>query len=278
MAQVTFRFAAFEPSLLHPAGLPDVSDSDDDSAPRIGSDATTGSDPVMHVERPAQDEVPRRVLRTRAFVVPDAPHRAFNAFSVVHDDVGHYDAYANPTNGEPNTNHDEEVRQWYVKPVRFFAYELNDQRGHVYATTPTAILKEMFRRYRATTQNERTTFRQRVVDIRALEPTLQLRMAAQTTGYTFRNVLSDTAITRIVADGQQFGDNDELQNVRDRAEKIGAIRFDFQHGDAILRIGIDEHATVRFSYNPGDRPALDILNQLDEHIAAHSDLTAVSVR
>ena len=165
----------------------------------------------------------------------------------------------------------------YVGPVRFFAYELNGNYGQLYATTPTDNLKEMFRRYRATMNREDAVFRQRVVDIRALEAALQAQAAAETTGYTFRNVRSDTAITRMSADGQQIGDNEEVQGVKDRAGVIGAIRFDLQHRDAVLRMGIDEHGTVKFSRNPGEEPALDVLSQLNAFIVAHSELAAVTV-
>ena len=81
MPQITFRFAAFEPDILHPAGvLVDLAD---------------GNNPaVLDIERAAPQGAPRPALRTRVYARRDAPHGAFNAFNVIHDELGHFDASA----------------------------------------------------------------------------------------------------------------------------------------------------------------------------------------
>ena len=277
MPQITFRFAAFESDMLH-LGLSDTPPTTPGSAQVLSFDGTRNS-LALHVERTAPVEVAltRPTLRTRMYDSPN-DHDAFNSFSTIHDDVKFYDAYADSADGNDVDADDEEARHWYVKPVRFFAHELDDFRGHLYATAPTTILKEVFRRYRVTAQRPGAMFRMRVVDIRTLEGTLQSHLGTQTTGYTFRNVQSDTAISRLVADGQEFGDNSEVQDVKDRAERIGAIRFECQHENNVLRVSIDELGTVKFSNNPGGKSTLDLLHLLENHISAHSQLEPVTVK
>ena len=275
MAQISFRFAALEPQLLHPEIVL--------NNPIIEGGSTAASkavidDLVLDVQRAAPEGAPRPVLRTRVYARSDTPKAGFNAFSVTHDEIGHYDAYAGPDDGRVDTiAADEVIRKMYIGPIRFFTYELSVSPGHLYATTSTDNLKEMFRRYRATNNRQGAIFRRRVVDIRALEATLSAEASTETTGYTFSNVQSDTAITRMSADGQQIGDNDEVQDVKERAETIKAIRFDFQLDDVVLRMSIDENGTVKFSKNPGDEPALDALHQLNTYIESHSHLVTVTV-
>ena len=275
MAQTTFRFAAFNSGILE-------------------NQSPSGSSLTLSVDRPAPDEATRPSLKTRVFKRPDEPHDAFRAFSVLHDHLVYFDAYPNAVSDDADEADDfhvgvqsdntetadpsETVRQNYIGPIRFLIYELAGQPGFVYATTPASNLKELFRRYRTTTNKQGEVFQQRVVDVRALEASLKAQAGSETTGYNFSNVQSTTAIARLATDGQQLDDNDDVQNIRERAERILALRFDLERNGTILKMGIDEHGTVKFSSYPGDHSGLGILYELEGYIASHSDLVAVTVR
>lgn len=282
MPPVIFRFAAFERDLLQPPlplfDNPTVEDG-------IATSHVLSFSPVernglaLHLTKQSPPELERirPLLETRVYASPDLSHDSFDVFNVVHDDAGYIDAYPMSAGGAADSNENETVRQWYAKAVRFFAYELNGERGHIYATTTEAVLKEMFRRHRAA-KNDGAVFRRRVVDIRGLESTLRSEMGAEANKYSLKNVRSDTAITGIIADGQQLSANGEVQGIKNRAEKIWEIRFDYQYGNDVLRISIYENGVVRFSNNPGDRSALDLLHRLHTYIDAHSELAVVTVR
>ncbi len=283
MPPITFRFVAFESDLLHPASpLPD----DPIDGEKIGSPSRVlvfeqgeRNVPVVRLTKRSPPEVEeiRPLLETRVYTSPDLSHDAFGVFNVIHDDVDHFDAYPISTGDAMDGDMNEMVRQWYAKAIRFVAYELNNERGLVYATTTENVLKEMFRRHRAA-NGDGAVLRRRVVDIRALEGTLRSQMGAEANRYKFKNVRSDTVITGMMADGQQLNDNDEVQGIKDRAERIGEIRFDYQHENNVLRISVNESGVVGFSSDPGTQPALDLLHRLDGYIAAHSELTVVTVR
>ena len=274
MPQVTFQFGAFEPPL---ATYLVPGDPDDPSAP----DDLDGLDdpdslgtPVIDVQRRAPAGAPRDFLRTRMYARPKSPHDAFAAWVVIHDTVGHYYAYDAADGDDKEDGQDitdDVVHRMYIGPKRFFVYELLNEPGHLYATTSASNLKEIFRRHRVTMKDEGAVFMRREVDVATLETTLMSHAGAETTGYTFSNIQSATTITRMVTDGEQIGDNDEVQGVKTRAEAVRALRFDLQHDDVVLRLSVDEYGTVKFSRYPGDEPALAVLHQLEDYIAEHSE-------
>ena len=260
MTVAVYRFARFEPEFPSPFNAPDH-----DSGPAVSID----------IVRPAPDGVGRQELRSRISRQQSQPNDAFKALTVKHDEVGHYDAYDEPGgNGQENEN---VIRHYYVCPKDYFAYERNAGAGEVYVNSPDQVLKEVFRRYRATRNPPNPVFRQRVVDLRALEATLRAQEQVVTGAYTLGNVQSDTAIASLAVRGQQMATNNEVQNLKDRAESVKVIEFDLQHGDTMLRISIAEQGSVKFARTPGDAPALDVLHRLEPYIELHSQLVAVTV-
>ena len=258
MPVAVYRFARFEPEFPHPLNDPDL-------APAVNLD----------IGRPAPDGVDRQELRSRISRQQLQPNDAFGAFTVRHDEVGHYDSYDEPD--DDGQDNEAVVRHYYVCPKDYFAYERNAALGEVYVKAPVLVLKEVFRRYRATMHPLNPVFRQRVVDLRALEVTLQAREQAETGAYTLGNVQSDTAITRLVVRGQQMTANNEVQGLKDRAESIEVLEFALQHGDTVLQMSIDEQGSVKFARTPGDASALDVLHRLEPYIRQHSELVAVTV-
>ena len=254
MAVAIYQFARFEPEF--PCPLPT-------SAPTPQADS-------LDVERPAPEGVGRSQLRSRISRQQLQPNDAFGAFTVTHDDVGHYDAYDEP-------DADDVVRHYYVYPKDYFAYERNASPGEVYVKAPILVVKELFRRYRTTMTPANAAFRQRVVDLRGLEATLEVQMHAESGAYTLGNVESDTAITRLVVRGQQIAANNEVQDLKRRAESINVLEFGLQHGEVVLQMSVDERGAVKFARTPGDAPALDVLDRLEPYILKHSELVAVAV-
>lgn len=254
MAIAVYQFARFEPEF---------------PAPLRASDPTPQVD-SLDIERPAPEGVGRSQLRSRIARQQLQPNDTFGAFTVTHDDVGHYDAY-----DEPDT--DDVVRHYYVYPKDYFAYERNASPGEVYVKAPVSILKELFRRYRTTMQPPDAVFRQRVVDLRALEATLKMQEHAEPGAYTLDNVQSDTAISRLTVRGQRIEDNNEVQDLKARAESIAVLEFGLSHGDIVLQMSVDERGAVKFTRTPGDAPALDVLHRLEPYIRQHSELVAVAV-
>ena len=217
----------------------------------------------------------RAELRSRISLQQLQPNDAFEAFTVKHDDVGYYDAYDEPD--DDGADNENVVRHYYVCPKDYFAYEHNASPGEVYVKAPILVVKEVFRRYRATMAPPNAVFRQRVVDLRALEITLQMQEQAETRAYTLGNVQSDTAITRLLVRGQQMAVNNEVQDLKDRAESVKVLEFGLQHDGTVLQMSIDEQGTVKFTRTPGDAPALDVLHRLEAYIRQHSELVAVTV-
>ena len=162
-------------------------------------------------------------------------------------------------------------------PKDYFAYERIAVPGEVYAKAPLLVVKEVFRRYRATMNPANPVFRQRIVDLRGLEMTLEAQEQAVIGAYTLGNVQSDTAIARLVVRGQRMAANNEVQGLKGRAETVEVLEFGMQHGDTLLQLSVDEQGTVKFARTPGDAPALDVLYRLEPHIELHSQLIAVTV-
>ena len=260
MARRTFQVVSFEPVLWEQNNILD------------------GHSPVLSVSELAPQGAPREHLRTKVFSRLETPHPAFNAFNGVHDICRRYVAYAETDDvGADQDTIDEVQEQIYVSPSHFHAYELRRNPGMFYATASESTLKQMFRRYRNTTQQHDATFNQRVVQIADLEPVLRGNMVADTVGYTFRNVTSVTTITTMDVEGPQIGENREVQNAKQRAESIRFIKFDLQWGEHLHRVRIGENGSVSFASYPGDETALAVLDLLEGYVSAHSETESVVI-
>ncbi len=289
MPSVTYCFAAFGRDLLHPMTeplaepplestqeLPDF----EGQTPQVSQVLVFESDPlVLRITRQSPLEVAafRPTLVTRGFAIAGVSHDAFNPFQIIHDDVRYIYAYPRSTDGEASDS-EKEIRQGYVKPVRFVAYELDDQWGHLYATAPESILKEMFRRYRGTPGNAGASLMRRKINLRQLRARLREEMGVESSDLTFLNVDGDRALTKIVVAGQQLDDNEEIDDFDTRAEEVGVFTFKYQHENAIIKITIKMSGAVRFANDPEGTSSLDLLQRLDGYIRAHSELVPVSVR
>ena len=251
MPVAVYNFARFEPRFPRPLDDPALA-------------------ATVDIGRPAPDVTGRPELRSRISRQQLQSSDAFGAFTVKHDDVDYYDSY-----DELDT--DEVVRHYYVFPKDYFAYERNASLGEVYVKAPILVLKEVFRRYRSTFNPPNAVFRQRVVDLRALEATLQMQEQTETGAYTFGNVQSDSPIARLAVRGPNMASNNEVQDLKDRAESVKLLEFGLQHGDTVLRVSIDEKGSVKFARTPGDAPALDVLHRLEPYIQQHAELIAVTV-
>ena len=215
---------------------------------------------------------------TRVFERQDKLHDAFKAFNVVHDDcksIYAYPASDNQTDDASVVENEEE--KIYVYPLRFSLYELTAQPGQVYAAAPTALLRHMFSRHRETYQAESAVFKQRVVDISALEPVLKSETDAETVGYAFRNVQSNHPISRLAVEGMNVDTNEEVQDIKGRADEIKSITFDLQTSDRLVRVRISEDGSVGFTRDLGDHTALTIVNLLESYISKYSELTSRTV-
>ena len=77
-----------------------------------------------------------------------------------------------------------------------------------------------------------------------------------------------------------MGDNDEVQDVKGRAERIKALRFKYQEGKEVIQVSIDEQGVVKFKFSgdPDEAMLLGALNRLNTHIGAHSSLNPITIR
>ena len=251
MTVAVYRFAQFGPRFPHP----DNYDPEPDGS--------------VQVSRPAPEDVDRNELLSKISIPLYQPNNQFRALSVRHDEVGHYDAYH-----EPDT--DDVTRQHYVCPKNFPAYEQMDVPGQVYARASIQILKEIFRRYRGTLAPT-GEYRQRTLDLRGLEGTLQAAEDVVTSGLVLRNVQSQRPVTRMAIQGLQIPDNPEVQDLKDRAEFIRTLEFIFEHNGGALQMGIDDNASIKFARSPGDAPSLEVMSRLEPYIRQHSELVTVAV-
>ena len=260
MARRTFQLVLFEPALWSQANLSD------------------GDSTVLSVSELAPEGSPRKNLRTKVFSRAETPHEAFNAFNGVHDVCRRYMAYAESDEGGADQTDTEQLQeQIYVSPSYFHAYELRRIPGMFYATSSESLLKQIFRRYRETNQRQDVTFNQRVVQIADLELALRNDMSADTVGYTFRNVSSETTITSMDVEGSQMGENQEVQDAKNRAESIRFIKLDLQIGEHLHRIRIGENGSVSFAKYPGDETALAVLDLLEQYMSRYSETESVVI-
>ena len=252
MAIQTFQFVVFEPSPLQ----------------------IVADNPIaMDVNLPSPEEVDRPYLRTRAFAREVVVHDAFHGFTFLHDAVGHYSAY----DDVPDPEDDDEPQVFtYIGASRFHAYELGNNPGYLYAGTSLSNLKEVFRRYRANVGS--AVIRQRIVNVWDLEKALRQNFGANISEYVLLNVNSDTAVSRVDIRGQDISDNDEMQNMKNRAEYLQTLGFGFLHEGVVLGISISMNGAVKFARYPGDHPALEVLCQLEPYIATSSELATIKVR
>ena len=258
MAIAIYRFARFEPDFPSPAADPEG------LAPAF-----------VIVGRPAPDGVNRPELNSRIALQQLQPADTFQALSIRHDEVGHYDAYEEQEGDGPLP--EEVVRHYFVYPKDYRAYELINTPGEVFIQAPLEATKELFRRYRSTMNPPNAIYRRRQVNLRALEVTLRHHQHIEPGAYTLANIPSDTPILRMQVSAQQIIDNDEVQDLKDRAESIGILEFGYPYGDELLRISIDALGAVKFHQTPGDAPALEVLSHLEPYIRQHSELVAFTV-
>ena len=174
MSKKTIHFAAFDPPLW--AGL-------DPSGP---------ASPVLDVHGQAPMGSPRGLLKTKVFPRSVTPHSEFNAFNGRHDVVHRVEVYASADDDGPESDVLQE--QIYIRPSEFQAYELRRNPGWLYLTASDSTLKQMFRRYRETTNQYNTVFNRRVVRIGDLERSLA---EMEIVGYTLANVRSMTPISSL---------------------------------------------------------------------------------
>lgn len=259
MAKKTFTYAAFTPSLWDGAGAPSPLSAEVDAPPETG----------------------RTVLRTR-FVPNVQQHDEFRPFTVVHDVVRHYNAYASDGQNKPDgtldapSDSDQVQEHTYVQPREFLLYEFAAMQGRFYATNEI-MLKDALRRYRESESRYDIQYHRRLIRTRAIEA--DLRSAEYTvSGYALVRVLSATPIETLDVEGDDIGDNPEVQAVKNRAERIKAITLTLQREDEVVRVQITDRGTVVFPRYPGDDAALDILLGLEPHISRHSSLEALPLR
>ena len=250
MPRKAFQFVEFEPALWD---MPNQVDT---------------TVPVLDVEGSAPQGAPRPTLRSRVFPRADTPNDAFQAFNGRHDTVGRIIEYE-------RSDEDTTTERIFVRPSEFQAYELRRSPGWLYVTASDSTLKQMFRRYRESTGEFGTTFNRRIVRIGDLEQRLN---EMEIVGYTLGNVRSTTPISNYDVLGQQMDQNTEVQDARNRAERIRAITFDLLRGDTILRVRVAENGSVTFFDYPGDATALGVIDRLETYIQGSADVESIEIR
>ena len=225
---------------------------------------------VLDFTTPAPaNESNRTALHSRFYPVEDSPNDEFRPYNVVHDECRRYTAYdlADPSS-------DSEVDVTLVYPRRFGVYELKKQPGSFYAATSANNMREIFRRYRDST-NEYAVLRVRNLDIQCLEMALQ---DAEVVGYTLLDVLGATTYLRLQAKGPQIAQNPEAQGFVQRAGHVQNISIQLQAGTLIVQLEIRDDGSIKFQNYPGDSTALDVIAKLESLIAGCSDTRSVQVR
>ena len=158
------------------------------------------SNSVLDFSIPApSNENGRLTLHTKFYPVSDSPSDEFQPYKVRQDRYRRYTAYdpADPSS-------DSEVELTWIYPDRFTVYELKSRPGSFYAAATANDMKEVFRRYRASTRNEHAVLNVRVLDIQRLEKSLK---DAEVVGYTLRDVKGTTPYLLLQAEGPQMGRN-----------------------------------------------------------------------
>ena len=85
-------------------------------------------------------------------------------------------------------------------------------------------MRQVLRRYRDT-HGDDVDLNRRVVDLDCLEKKLSPDSIG---GYLLTDILMGSPVQRVDIVGQQLGEKDEVQNVKDRADKLRALAFSWQ--------------------------------------------------
>ena len=256
MAKKVLSFAQFQPPLWDGAG----------------GQAPQTANTVLEVEVDAPDGSGRDSLRTKFASIPVTPNDAFNSFLATHDLVKHVQAYADTDGGggpDPNVIED----RTYIQPKQFPAHEFRSTPGQFYMAAPETVVRQMFRRFKASGQGSDTVFNRRIVQIRNLEEDL---VDVTVVGYKLANVQFSTPVATYEVTGQLMTQNIEVQDAKAKAGDMKAITFNLQSGNEIVRVQIAQNGAVTFLNYPGDDNALTILGQLEQVIAKNSDLESTA--
>ena len=137
-------------------------------------------------------------------------------------------------------------------------------------------MRQMLRRYRGTYTDD-VDLNRRIVDLDCLEQQLS---PANIDGYLLTDILMSSPVRRMEIVGQRLGENDEVQNVKGRADKLRALEFSWQHRglDRVVYVRVAENGAVRFIDYPGDATALRVLADLEPLIARCEDTELINVR
>ena len=180
---------------------------------------------------------------------------------------------------DPDDNQDDPdglQERIYVQPREFHIYEFAEKAGQLYVTTPELTMRQMLRRYRDTSTND-VALNRRIVDLDCLEGQLS---PANIDGYLLTDVLMSSPVQRMEIVGQRLGQNDEVQDVKSRADKLRALEFSWQRVgmDRVVYVRVAENGAVRFIDYPGDATALRVLADLEPLIDACDDTELINVR
>ncbi len=164
----------------------------------------------------------------------------------------------------------------FVQPREFQIYEFGDKTGQLYVTTPELIMRQMLRRHRSTYTDDIDLSR-RIVDLDCLEKQLA---PATIDGYLLTDVLLGSPVQRVEIVGQRLGQNDEVQDVKERADKLRALQFSWTRRgmDRVVDVRVAENGAVRFTDYPGDETALRVLGDLEPLIERCEDTELINVR
>ena len=228
----------------------------------------------LKVSEPASEECPRNSLRTIVTRRTGAPRMGFNAFNAAHDEEKPITAYADPDGDQDDPEHI--VRRVYVRPRDFQIYEFVDKPGFIYATAPQYTMSQMLRRFKNTYDDD-VDLNRRIVDLDCLEEQLE---PSKIGGYKLTDVLLSSHVRRVEIVGQRLGENDEVQEVKARADKLRALEFSGQFGaiNRIVRLRVTELGSVHFFDYPGDASALKVLEELESFIDRCDDMELINVR
>ena len=190
--------------------------------------------------------------------------------NAVHDEVHKVSTY-DPE--DPQSDAETEVT--YVYPQRFRLYNFNADANVYYVDTSHGNLKEVHRRYRATTGDESATINIRRLDLRQLRHELE---DVEEFEYSLQNVDAQRPYRLLRVRGPQIGENDEAQEFIDRARDIRWIVFILQRPSGDLNIRISDDGSITFLNYPDDATILDIFHALDPLIEECSGPESLNVR
>lgn len=268
MPRRTLHSTIFNPSLWGTKWV--RTDSDVPAAQPPGPDRRL----VLDVAEIAPENSQRSKLRTRVAQHTTSPHDAFAAFTAIHDEVKHVNAYTDPTDdGEES---DETQDRIYIQPREFNIFEFVAEPGHLYVAAHLGAMSRMFKRYRSTHGVDSTTRERRIVDISCLESKMP---RGDVGAYSLTNVLmGTTTVTKLEIEGPGIGLNDEVQDVKGRAAQIPVLTFDVETADRIVAVRVTESGSVGFNDYPGDTTALSVLATIEPWIESCSETALINVR